>query len=191
MSLKLITAPTLIPITLAEAKLHCKVDVTDDDALITSLISAATEAAEQVTGRALLPQTFELTLDAFPDYFELTRQPVTAITSIIYQNTAGALITLAGSAYTLDASNESGPAKVTPAYGTAWPEARADVAAVKLRYVAGYTNAAAVPESIKSWIKLQIAAMYENRSAEFTGQGFSSMKLGFVDALLDRHKVFA
>lgn len=191
MALKLITPPSLIPVTLAEAKLHCKVDVSDDDALITSLISAATEAAEHATGRAILPQTFELTLDCFPDYFELTRQPVTAITSIIYQNTAGAPVTLSGAAYTLDASSESGPAKVTPAYGTAWPQTRVDVAAVKLRYVAGYANAAAVPESIKSWIKLQIAAMYENRSAEFTGQGFSSIKLGFVDALLDRYKVFA
>ncbi len=191
MSLKLITGPSGLVVTLAEAKLHCKVDASDDDALITSLIYTACDAAEQMTGRALLSQTWELTLDAFPASFELTRLPVSAITSIIYQNTAGTLTTMSSSLYTLDASDDFGVAKVTPAYGTVWPSTKADVAAVKLRYVAGYASVADVPNAIKSWIKLQIGAMYENRSAEFTGQGFASVKLGFVDALLDRYKVFA
>lgn len=34
-------APAELPITLAEAKAHCRVDYTDDDAFITSLIGAA------------------------------------------------------------------------------------------------------------------------------------------------------
>src|SRR3990167_7548076 len=149
MSLKLITPPAGLVVSLVEARAHLRVDGTDDDTLITAMIGAATDHAEQMTGRALLPQTLELTLDAFPAEFELTRQPVTAITSIIYQSTAAALVTLSNTLYTLDASDDFGPAKVTPAYNTVWPDTLADVAAVKLRYVAGYANAAAVPEAIK------------------------------------------
>jgi|SRR3990167_1015499 len=188
MSLKLITPPAGLVVSLVEARAHLRVDGTDDDTLITAMIGAATDHAEQMTGRALLPQTLELTLDAFPAEFELTRQPVTAITSIIYQSTAAALVTLSNTLYTLDASDDFGPAKVTPAYNTVWPDTLADVAAVKLRYVAGYANAAAVPEAIKSWIKLQVGAMYAQREAFAERQVYP---LGFVDALLDRYRVYA
>jgi hypothetical protein len=68
-----------------------------------------------------------------------------------------------------------------------WPGTRSQAAAVALRYVAGYASAAAVPESIKSWIKLQVGAMYENRQAEGARQSYA---LGFADRLLDRYRVW-
>src|SRR5574343_985939 len=118
MALKLITAATTTPVTLAEAKLHCRVDGTDEDALITSLITAATETAEQqLAGRVLMQQTWELTLDAFPGVFELTRVPVQSITSLKYYDTAGVQQTMAGADYTLDTTDDIGWALVTPAYG--------------------------------------------------------------------------
>ncbi|MGN5354335.1 head-tail connector protein [Ralstonia sp. L16] len=52
--------------SLAEAKLHLRVDFTDDDALITSLIAAARMAAENICRRAFVTQKWELTLDGFP-----------------------------------------------------------------------------------------------------------------------------
>lgn len=55
MALKLITAPTEPAVPLEDAKAHLRVEGADDDALITSMIHAATEAAEQMTGRARLP----------------------------------------------------------------------------------------------------------------------------------------
>jgi hypothetical protein len=45
-----------------------------------------------------------------------------------------------------------------------------------------------VPASIQQWIKLQIGAMYDNREAEMTMRG-NPVKLGFVDALLNRYRV--
>lgn len=189
MALKLITAATALAVSLVEAKAHLRVDVADDDALITALIAAATEAAEQaMAGRAVMPQTWEYTLDAFPGAFALTRLPVASVTSITYaEAVAGNATVLSGSAYTLDVADDYGFAYVTPAYNTSWPRTRDQVNAVALRYVAGYANAAAVPESIKAWIKLQIGAMYENREAEGTAQTF---KLGYADRLLDRYKLW-
>jgi uncharacterized phiE125 gp8 family phage protein len=188
MALKLITAASAMAVSLAEAKLHLRVDAADEDALITAFITSATEAAEQITGRALMPQTWELTLDAFPDAFELTRTPVASVTSIIYADATGTPQTLSSALYTLDAAHDYGHAYVVPVYASTWPATRDQINAVALRYVAGYANAAAVPEGIKAWIKLMVGAMYESRQLEGTKQTYT---LGFADRLLDRFKVWA
>ena len=187
MALKLLTAATGLAVTLAEAKAHLKVEVSDDDTLITAMIGAATDAAEQMTGRAVMLQTWRLTLDAFPCALALTRIPVASVTSLIYSDSAGASQLLAPGLYALDSADDFGPAYLVPAYGLAWPVARAEVNAVALTYVAGYANAAAVPEAIKSWIKLQVGAMYEHREAFADRQTYG---LGFVDRLLDRYKTW-
>jgi uncharacterized phiE125 gp8 family phage protein len=188
MALKLVTAAAALAVSLVEAKAHLRVDTSDDDTLITAMITAATELAEQATGRAIMPQTWDLTLDAFPSAFEITRLPAASITSLQYTDAAGALQTLGSALYTLDNASDFSPAYVVPAYGATWPDTRAQVNAVVLRYVAGYADAAAVPESIKSWIKLQVGAMYENRQAE---GGMQTYQLGFADRLLDRYKIYA
>lgn len=190
MALKLITAAADLAVTLVEAKAHLRVDTSDDDTLITAMITAATEAAEQATGRAIMAQTWELTLDAFPAALELTRVPVDSITSVTYVDLDGTDQTLSALLYSLDNADDFGPAYVVPAYGTEWPETRDEINAVQVRYAAGYTDAAAVPESIKSWIKLQVGAMYENRESETVGAG-KAVHLGFSDRLLDRYKVWA
>lgn len=190
MALKLITPASAPPVTLAEAKLHLRVDVADDDALISALLMAATEQAEHQTGRAVMAQTWELTLDAFPDALELTRIPVQSVASVIYADSTGADQTLTGSAYALDNADDNGPAFVVPAYGTTWPATRDQINAVRVRYVAGYASAADVPESFKSWIKLMVGAMYENRESEVLSRGVV-LSLGFADHLLDRFKVWS
>ena len=191
MALKLITAPTTYPVTLAEAKLHCRIDSTDDDTLVTALITAATEMCEQKVGRAIMPQTWELTLDSFEDIW-LTRTPVQSITSLKYIDEAGVEQTLSGSLYSF-AQDDFGFARVDPVYGAEWPTTRDQINAVTLRYVAGYANAAAVPEGIKQWIKLSISTMYENRETEaYSSRAVSTtVQMQFVDRLLDRYRVLA
>lgn len=188
MALKLITAASVLPVSLSDAKAHLRVDVSDDDTLITAMIWAAAQSAEQITGRALTPQTWELTLDAFEDVLELTRVPVASITSVKYVDTSGVLQTLDGALYTLSTADDFAFATVTPVYGSSWPSTRDQINAVVVRYSAGYADAASVPESIKSWIKLQVGAMYENREREGAVQTHA---LGFADRLLDRYKVWA
>ena len=193
MALKLITAATTLAVSLVEAKEHLRVTEATEDTLITAMITAATETAEQITGRAIMPQTWELTLDAFPGAFELTRIPAVSVTSLKYYDTAGVLTTLAPELYTMDIADDYGFAYVIPAYGSEWPTAREQVNAVTLRFTAGYANAAAVPESIRSWIKLTTSALYENREAEaYSSRAVSAtVKMSFVDALLDRYKVYS
>ena len=192
MALKLITAPSTLPVTLAEAKAHLRIDHADEDTLITALIATATAGAEHETGRALMAQTWEVTLDAFPDAVELTRTPVQSIESVTYANSEGTPTVLSNVFYALDAADEFGWAYVVPAYAGAWPETRDEINAVRVRYVAGYASAEEVPAAIKSWILLQVGALYENRESEAVklGRG-SALKMGFVDALLARYKVWS
>jgi uncharacterized phiE125 gp8 family phage protein len=191
MSLRLITAATTYPVTLAEAKLHCRVDSTDDDALITALITAATDLCEQKTGRAIMQQTWEVTLDAFPDYIELTRVPVQSITSLKYFDMVGVEQTMLNTLYSY-AQDDFGFARLDPVYGGEWPAAQDRLNTVAVRYVAGYTNAAAVPEGIKQWIKLMVSTMYDNRETEaYSSRAVSTtVQMSFVDGLLDRYRVW-
>ena len=90
MSLTLIAAPILEPMTLAEAKLHLRVDGTDEDDLITALIVAARRRAEHLLTRALITQTWELTLDEFPAAdIQLPKPGVLSIVSVKYLDSAG------------------------------------------------------------------------------------------------------
>lgn len=66
MPLILVSGPVAEPISLIEAKEHLRVDVNDDDVLISSLITAAREYAESICRRVFVTQRWKLVLDAFP-----------------------------------------------------------------------------------------------------------------------------
>lgn len=189
MALKIIIPPTEEPVTLAEAKLHCKVDAADDDALITALIVAAREQAEHRTGRALVTQTLELALDAFPgSEIELPRIPAQSISSVKYLDGAGVLQTIDPASYALE-NYGSQQHWVIQASDYAWPDSLTSANAVKVQYVAGYGAAAAVPASIKAWMLLSISAMYSQRDAVSETELYE-MPSGFKDGLLDPYRVF-
>jgi uncharacterized phiE125 gp8 family phage protein len=190
MSLKLITAPTAEPISLEEAKAHLRVEISDDDILITAMIVAAREAAEAATRRALMPQTWELALPAFPgcaDEFKirLPKAPLASVASLKYVDADGALLPMDSGDYMLD--EHSQPAEIVPAFGTSWPSTRGQPNAVLVRYDAGYADAASVPGQIKAWMLLRIGMLYENRESV---TGMTLTELPFVDRMLDAYKVW-
>jgi len=189
MSLVRVTAPTDLPVTLAEAKLHLRVDHADDDALITALIEAATGVAESRLNRALLPQTWERVLDDFPDgAIRLGMPPVTSVASVKYLRAAdGVEVTIDAAQYSL--KNAVLPGWVEPGYQLDWPtDVRRVADAVRVRFAAGYANAATVPREIRQWILLTIGAMYANREALSDGRT-AELPSRFVDGLIVPHKV--
>ncbi len=124
------------PISLSAAKEHLRVTTSDEDALLTALIGAATGHVETWCRRALVKQTRKLVLDCFPPVIEPQRSPLRSVSSIQYLDTAGNLQTLDAARYRVDAY--SAPGRIVPAYGDSWPSTYMAPNAVIVTYVAGH-----------------------------------------------------
>lgn len=178
----LITAPTEEPVSVAELRAHLR-DPADADSVLTRLIKAAREYVEEATGLALISQTRELTLDAWPGggdglgwwdgvqdgaiigraprYVELPRGPLISITSVQTYDTGNNATTWEAGNYFADTGNR--PGRLALLDGAVWPVPTRAASGIVIRYVAGWANAAAVPNALALAI-LQIAAhWYEHR----------------------------
>lgn len=189
MGYKLKTAPTVEPVTLAEAKLHLKLDSdTTDDTLITALIVAARQAAENYTGRAFINQTWEYATDEFPDEeMTLRPAPLSSITSITYVDANGATQTLSTSVY--DANTYDAPGCAFLRYGQCWPSARDVENSILITFVAGYgSSASSVPAPVKAAILLTVGHLYEHRESVIIGTTAAEMPQS-ASWLLDPYRI--
>jgi uncharacterized phiE125 gp8 family phage protein len=189
MGLTLLTPPTAEPLTRAELKLWLKVEVSADDALIDALGQAARQLVEQVTDRALITQTWRLTLPRLgPRPVRLPVWPVQSVTSVAYTDSTGVAASWDASLWALSAAE---PPELVPAYQELWPiqwaggvtlGPRADAASVT--FVAGYgADGSAVPGPVLTAIKLLVQHWYVNRQAVVTGTIATELPWA-VDALL-------
>ena len=197
MSLSRITGPTTYCITVDEAKEFSRIRAsTAEDYLIRSFIQTAESYAENYMKRSIMPQTWRIKLDAIPanDIIELPRGPLStstaAISNFSYYNSTNATVTMPATAYTVD--RDSLVPRIYLAYDSEWPSnIRSHKDSINIEYNTGYVNKAAVPEDIKTWIKLRTAPYIENRESVIVGSGnfISELPRNFVDGLLDRHVI--
>lgn len=199
MTIRVAVAPAEEPVTLDEVKLHLRETETGQDELISALIIAARQYAENYTRRALVTQTLELGLPAFPDagVIELPRPPLQSLTWVKYIDFNGNLQTVDPTTYQIDTFRE--PAQVKPAYlrWWFWYQVRNDFNAVQLRYVAGYPGVGSpadltsgIPEAIKHWMKVCVAQLYEHREAIVVERAtLIDIPRSYIDGLLDPYVV--
>lgn len=163
--------PTELPVTVpyVQDKVLHGADLSADYAFVEAMIRAATRAAEHQTQRALMPQTWEMTLSGFPrsGRIVLERPPFIAVTSLAYYDTNGAMQQLAVSPPEFIAvpSGTYRKAAIRPLPGQSWPatETRAD--AVTVAYRAGYEcEDDAELSLINSGIGLMVGELYKQRT---------------------------
>jgi len=191
MTLVLITPADDPAVSLAQAKLHLRVDHAEEDTLIESMVAAATLQAAHETQRAVMRQVWERRLDAFPAAgIHLGMPPVASVVSVVYSDPAGNPQTVPGASYTLDDGVDGGSGLVLPVAGYQWPETAPGSSVVRVRFECGYASAEEVPECIRAWILLQVGALYRNREAFSAGVTVQELPGRFTDMLLDPHRYY-
>ena len=202
-SLTLVTAPPAEPVTTAEAKSHLRVDDSDSDTLIGTLVTAARQhidARDGILGRALVEQTWDMKLDEFPapgSGIMVPMPPLISVSSITYTDTNGDSQTLAASEYQVVGAGGYGRGEIVEAHSKSWPSTRDVPEAVTVRFTCGYESSAspkdydaAVPQVIKQAMLLMVADMYENRETGVIGVSTSKIETSAtVDRLLAPYRV--
>lgn len=191
---QLTAAPSVEPVTLAEAKTQCRVyaEWTDDDALLNRLISTARILAEVELSESLISTGWDLYLDAWPGglsggYFNrairqmgpgpgwlpsssnggvitFPRGPLLAVSQVEYLDGSGTLQVLDPSTYRVSTGKVG---RIQPRQGMTWPLLGVEADAIRISYTAGYgADASTVPSNIKSGILLAVGSFYANRGDE-------------------------
>ena len=174
--LKQIAAPSSEPISLSTARLHLRLDTSGsppshpDDSLVSSLITAVRQNAEDYTGLAIAYATYELRDDSFEDVqISLQTWPINSITSVSYVDLDGTSKTLTTADYVLDEFCRPARLKAT----TVFPSAKE----VTVRFTAGFTdgqspNPYPMPKSIESSMLLMLGNLYDNRESVSNTQSY-------------------
>ena len=185
--LTLITGPAIEPVTWTEARDFLKLSGTSEQTLVELMIAAARQAVEELTGRALMSQQWELRLDAWPVearpaakagsresggcqiipiggqvVVTLPRMPVISVDSVQVVNSVGAFVTVASSDYVVDVSHSGG--RLAAQAGVRLPEPARGIDGIRIRFTAGYGSARTdVPPALRQAILTLVAGWYEQR----------------------------
>ena len=172
------------PLTMAEARLQCRIDSTDSayDTELTGHLRSARAFIETITGTRLISQTVVMRCDFFSDLNHLPVAPLSSITSITYTDVNGSTQTLDGALYEARLFGLS--PRVVLKYGQAWPAIQMG-SFITVTAVAGYGAAgASVPADLLHAVKLTLSQMFDQR--EVSDPAF----LAAIHALVANHRVW-
>lgn len=168
----LVEPPSVEPVSVAEAKVQAVIEHGEHDEMVSRLIMAARQEAEQITGRALITQTWRQRGDSNGGAVELRRWPVLEVTSV--SDDRGELT---GDQWSAQLGDFPVIEPAEKFEGT-----------VSVTYIAGYgTEAESVPAPIRQWMLATVAALYEHRERAVAGTITASHD--FLDGLLDTYVV--
>lgn len=185
------TPPAVEPVTVAEAKAHLRVDISDDDTYIGTLITAAREWCEQYLDRTLVSTQWVMRFDSFPYEIELPRPPISSsgtTTAVTLTYTLGddSTATLSTATYRVD--RNSTPGVVRQLRAGSWPGNLDDYNAVSVTWWAGYgSTGASVPAAIRHAILMLVGHWYESRSTVLVGSISKPLEFA-VESLLSSQK---
>lgn len=200
----LVTAPTIEPLSLEDAKTHLNVSGTSKDTYIEGLIKTARRQVERYLNRVLITQSWKVYYDCWQHEllipfgnlqiatYSVGPPEVLASPVVKYRNLEGTLTTLTESDFYWVVTNTD-PARIVRKYDATYPElqyGRPD--AIEIAFTAGYgATSAAIPDEIKHAMKLLITNYYENRGDVVVGPGYTVGKIpSFVTDLIHSYKLY-
>lgn len=167
-----LVTPGTVPVLLAEMKTYMKVTSSSDDALITSMLSAATTWGENYTGREFRANIWKLLKDVFQDRIRLARAPIASVTSVEHLVSA-ALVPVASSVFYLKKSHQF--SEILLNEDQVWPTDTDDREQVV--EIVFLTESYRDTDAIKEAIKRHVAFWYKNRG-DCGGSGSAGCSCG-------------
>jgi len=175
---KLITAGA-DPVTLDDMKSYLKDPPDADDALITSMIGAATEWGQKYTGREFTDNEWSLLLDCFDIRIEVRRSPVATIDKVEYL-VSGSNVEVSADVYYLKFGNFT--SEILLNEDKEWPTDGDDrEQGITITFT---TEQFRCGESIDTAIKQHVAFWYANR-----GDCNEAAELSGVKSIYDLFKI--
>jgi len=181
MKLTTVTPSAVLPVSLDDIKLHCRLDTdtNTEDSLLTRLAFMSAERCSHETGRAMLTTTYRLDAD-ISEKLLLPRPPFVAITSVTVTDADGVETVLTADDYSLTNTRQKTLLTIDN------PGSGVTVAVV---FTAGYgVTAASLPHAVAGWILIDVATLYEQRQAVTAGNA-NAIPYPFVGGLLDGYRV--
>jgi len=171
---KQLTEPVEEPVTLAEAKAHLRVDLDEENGLISSFIVVAREQCELEARRSFVKRSMRYMCHSWPTDLgkTLPQRPVVSITHVKVYDWEDAATAIASSNYRLTDDD-----RVRFTSDFSWPVRARLADGYEVEYIAGYGDASAVPQRYKQAILLLVGHFYENREAVTLAQGMTATVL--------------
>lgn len=151
------------PVSVAEAKLFCRVSGTEEDELFATLITSARQSLEKYTSCSFASKTIHATWveSTKDDTYELLYGPIISVDKVYridYEGTEEEM-TLNSDYYVF------GDQDVIVKVSRYWSSGMITTSSVRIEYTAGYGNIATeiLPDAIKLAILKQVATDYELR----------------------------
>lgn len=183
MRLTAVTAPAEELLTLEEVKDQLRIVGDYDDAILQRLMRSARQGLDGrdgILGRALITQTWGLSLERFPAEIIVPLPPLISVGSITYLDPSGNEQNLDPSAYRVEGIGDADAGRIVPV--TAWPATQANRVAVAVTFTAGYGDRADVPEPIRHAALMHVAFLYEQREAASELRN-RAVPFGYYDAI--------
>lgn len=164
---KVKTEPTIEPVSVAEVKEFARIDGTEEDGFIDTLISTVRWNAESYLGRSFIQQTIRMVMDFWPDtVVKLPRPPLISVDKVATINEDDEETEYSSDYYYV--ITEAVPGKIVIKNGATPPiNTNRYHAGYLIEYKAGYgTYAGKIPKPILLGLKLWVAAVYEDRTID-------------------------
>lgn len=163
MGLVLTAAPPVEPVTVDEAKAHLRIDHSDEDAYLASLITASRLQIEAALDIVLISQIWSWKLDSWPDGRELHFPiwPLQSVETVRVTGETGTVDELSLDGFTIDGTSK--PARLISASG-AWPRPGVPALGIEIAFTAGFGDSADdVPSAVRHALLMLVAHWYEHR----------------------------
>ncbi len=186
-----VVGPSVEVVLLEDLRKHTRVIHKNDDEYLLKLIVEAREEIEDISGLALISQTWQMMLDrwpnqrdqwwdgtrqiavteldgGFPSVIEVLRYPLISVDTInVYDEDSNATAVTITSVFDVDLLSR--PGRLSLQRGATWPIATRSINSIEINYTAGYGAAAsAVPTPLARAVRNMAGYMYDHRGSGCT-----------------------